>query len=70
VFNRTKLLLDKLLFIVSTNLLALGVIGLFDSLYFAAYWYWNFDLGRLPNLLAIGLLVVVNLWLFSHPRLK
>jgi hypothetical protein len=70
MLNETKLLLNRLLVIVSTNLLALGVIGVFSTIYFAAYWYWNLDLGKLPNMLAIIFLIFVNLWLFARPRSK
>jgi hypothetical protein len=70
MLNETKLWLNKLLVIVSTNLLALGIIGIFSTLYFAANWYWNIELGQLPNLLALGFLGLVNLWLFTRARSK
>src|ERR1044072_543998 len=55
MLNETKLWLNKLLVIVSTNLLALGIIGIFSTLYFAptgtgilssasfpTFWRWVF----------------------------
>jgi hypothetical protein len=69
MLKKTRAFFDRALLFVSTNLLALAIVGIFDAVYFAAYWYWNVNLGHLPEILALGFLIVVNLWLVYRHRL-
>ncbi|MEW6128158.1 MAG: hypothetical protein AB1757_14045 [Acidobacteriota bacterium] len=60
--------LNKLLVVVSTNLLALAIIGVFDAILFAAYWYWNIDFGKLPYFVGVLFLIATNIWVIRRLR--
>lgn len=60
--------LHKLLIVISTNLLALAIIGVCDLILFAAYWYWNIEFGKLPYFAGIVFLVATNIWLIRRLR--
>jgi hypothetical protein len=59
-----------LLLFAATNFLALGIILILSGIYFAAYWYWDIDLGKIPSILALISMIAVNIWLLSRWQSK
>jgi uncharacterized membrane protein YphA (DoxX/SURF4 family) len=61
--KQKKFLLSQLLLFAATNFLALGIIVMLSGIYFAAHWYWNIDLGKMPKILVLISIIAVNVWL-------
>lgn len=54
--------MNKLVLVASTNALLIGALLILAGIYEAARWYLNVELGWFAWVVAIGLAVIVNVW--------